>query len=322
MRANYDIIDGRLVPTEDENSKIQVFLDPNETERMYLIGELSLDEHTLASALDPDELSRIEFEPSHVAVIFKQPKHYSTDDNFLFRVASMGLYLFKDRLIAVLHDDVSIFDRGRDMSHIVGGLPELLTRLLARSVAQFLSHIRTISMLVTELEQKLATTMSNEYLLHLFKLNQSMTYYLSAISANGTLIDRLRGYSAKIGFTVEHNELLEDLSVDNSQCYKQAEIYSLILASMMDARASVVNNNLNLLMKRLTILTIIFMPMNVLAGVFGMSEYSEFVKEFLVQENFVLVSQLIAYSLFGIGLVIMGLFTYMLLKWTGLDRTN
>jgi magnesium transporter len=322
VRANYDIIDGRLLPTDNENSKIQVFIDPNETERMYLVGELSLDEHTLASALDPDELSRIEFEPSHVAVIFKQPKHYSTDDNFLFRVSSMGLYLFKDRLIAVLHDDLSMFDRGRDMTNIVGGLPELLTRLLARSVAQFLSHIRTISALVTELEQKLATTMRNEHLLHLFKLNQSMTYYLSAISANGTLIDRLRGYSAKIGFTVEHNELLEDLSVDNTQCYKQAEIYSLILASMMDARASVVNNNLNLQMKRLTILMIIFMPINVLASMGGMSEYGEFVKAFLGQEGFEFATQLIAYSLFGVGLVVMGLLTYLLLQWTGLDRTT
>ena len=319
MRANYDIIEGRLVPTENANSKIQVFVDPDETERMYLIGELSLDEHTLASALDPDELSRIEFEPGHIAVIFKQPKHYSVEDNFLFRVSSMGLYLFKDRLIAVLNDGISIFDRGRDTSNIVGGLPELLTRLLARSVAQFLGHIRTISALVAELEQKLAKTMSNEHLLHLFKLNQSMTYYLSAISANGMLIDRLRGYSAKIGFTVEHNELLEDLSVDNAQCYKQAEIYSLILASMMDARASVVNNNLNMLMKRLTILTIIFMPLNVIASVFGMSEYTEFARGFLKEEGFDIFSQLIAYSLFGIGLIILGFLTYWLLKRLGLD---
>ena len=312
MRANYDIVEGRLVPTEDENSRIQVFIDPDETERMYLIGELSLDEHTLASALDPDELSRIEFEPNHIAVIFKQPKHYSADDNFLFRVSSMGLYLFKDRLIAVLSDDISIFDRGKDTSNIIGGLHELLTRLLARSVSQFLSHIRTISALVTELEQKLAKTMSNEHLLHLFKLNQSMTYYLSAITSNGTLIDRLRGYSAKIGFTAEHNELLEDLSVDNAQCYKQAEIYSVILGGLMDARTGVINNNLNLLMKRLTILTVIFLPLNVIASVFGMSEYTLFADEFNINWK-------ISYPLFGIGLVLIGFLTYWLLRRIGLD---
>jgi len=312
MRANYDIIDGRLVSTDNANSIIQVFIDPNETERMYLIGELDLDEHTLASALDPDELSRVEFEPDHIAVISKRPKHYSTEDDFLFRVSSMGLYLFKDRLIAVLSDDVTIFDRGKDMSHITGGLQELLIRLLARSVSQFLSHIRTISVLVNELEDKLKTTVNNQHLLHMFRLNQSMTYYLSALSANSTLIDRLRSYSAKIGFTPEHNELLEDLSVDNAQCYKQAEIYSVILGGLMDARTGVINNNLNLLIKRLTILTVIFLPLNVIASVFGMSEYTLFADEFNINWK-------ISYPLFGVGLVAIGFMTYWLLKRIGLD---
>jgi len=313
MRANYDIIDGRLVPTDNENSRIQVFIDPSETERLYLIGELDLDEHTLASALDPDELSRVEFEPDHIAVISKRPKHYSAEDNFLFRVSSMGLYLFEDRLIAVLSDDVTIFDRGKDMSHIMGGLRELLIRLLARSVSQFLSHIRTISMLVNELEDKLKATVDNRHLLHMFKLNQSMTYYMSALSTNSALIDRLRGYSAKIGFTAEHNELLEDLSVDNAQCYKQAEIYSVILGGLMDARTGVINNNLNLMMKRLTILTVIFLPLNVVASVFGMSEWT------LIAEEGFHLHWAVSYPLFGVGLVVMSFLTYWLLKWFKLD---
>jgi magnesium transporter len=311
MRTNYDIVNGRLLPTEDANSKIQVFISPNETERMYLVGELNLDEHTLSSALDPDELSRVEFEPTHVAIIFKRPKHYSEDDNFLFRVSSMGLYLFKDRLIAVISDDITIFDRGKDVSNLVGGLPELLIRLIARSILQFSGHTRAIAMIVDELEKKLETTMSNKHLLHLFKLSQSMTYYLSAISSNGVLIDRLRGYSAKIGFTAEHNELLEDLNVDNTQCYKQAEIYSMIMASMMDARASVVNNNLNILMKQLTVLSVVFMPLNVIASMFGMSEYTAFTAPYAPWQ--------VSYALFTAGLVGIGYLTYVLLKRTGLD---
>jgi magnesium transporter len=310
MLYNYDIINGQLQPTDNPNSCIQVFVQPNETERLYLVGELSLDEHTLNSALDPDELSRVEFEPKHVAVIFKRPLHYAASDDFLFRVSSMGLYLFKDRLIAVMSDDLSSFDKGKDVSNIVGGLPELLIRLIARSISQFLGHIRAISMVVDALEKKLETTMSNKHLLHLFKLSQSMTFYLSAISTNGVLIDKLRGYSAKIGFTPEHNEMLEDLNVDNTQCYKQAEIYSVILAGMMDARASVVNNNLNMLMKQLTVLSIVFLPLNVIASIFGMSEYTEFTKP---------IPWPISYSLFALGLVAVGYMTYWLLKRTGLD---
>ncbi len=311
MRRNFDISNGRLIPTDDENSKIQVFVAPTETERLYLVGELNLDEHTLNSALDPDELSRVEFEPSHVAVIFKRPKHYSAEDDFLFTVSSMGLYLFKDRLIAVLNDDITFFDRGKDVSNL-SGLHELMLRLIGRSISQFLGHIRAISMIVDELEKKLETSMSNKHLLHLFKLGQSLTYYLSAISSNGVLIEKLRGYSGKIGFTVENNELLDDLNVDNTQCYKQAEIYATIMASMTDARASVVSNNLNLLMKQLTVLSIVFLPLNVIAGMFGMSEYTEFVKPYIPWWP-------ISYGLFTIGLFVVGYVTYWLLKRTGMD---
>lgn len=310
MLKNYDIIDGRLLSSDDPNSKIFVFVAPNETERLRLINEFHLDEHTLSSALDPDELSRVEFEPDHVAIIFKRPRHYSAEDDFLFRVSSMGLFLFKDRLIAVMNEDQSILDRGKDVSNITGGLHELLIRLITRSVSQFLGHIRAISMIVDELEKKLETSMSNKHLLRLFKLSQSMTYYLSAISSNGVLIDKLRGYSTKIGFTPENNELLEDLNVDNTQCYKQAEIYSIIMANMTDARASVVSNNLNMLMKRLTVLSIVFLPLNVIAGVFGMSEYTTFTQP---------IPWPVSYALFALGLVAIGYLTYWILKRTGLD---
>ncbi len=311
MRKYFDIINGRLTPTEDENAKIQIFVAPSDAERLYLVGELNLDEHTLNSALDPDELSRVEFEPSHVAVIFKRPKHYSAEDDFMFTVSSMGLYLFKDRLIAVLNDDISFFDRGKDVSNL-SGMHELLLRLIGRSISQFLGHIRAISMIVDELEKKLETSMSNKHLLHLFKLGQSMTYYLSAISSNGVLIEKLRGYAAKIGFTTENSELLDDLIVDNTQCYKQAEIYATIMASMTDARASVVSNNLNMLMKQLTVLSIVFLPLNVIAGMFGMSEYTTFVEPYIPWWP-------VSYALFTIGLVIIGYMTFWLLKRTGMD---
>ncbi|MGL4595563.1 MAG: magnesium transporter CorA family protein [Thermoguttaceae bacterium] len=312
MRKNYEIIDERLVPTDNENSNIQVFVAPTETERMYLVGELNLDEHTLSSALDPDELSRVEFEPSHIAIIFKRPRGCCGAGDLLFRVSSIGFYLFKDRLIAVMSDDISIFNSGKDVSHLTGGLQELLIRLMARSITQFLGHIRAISMIVDELEKKIETSMSNQHLIHLFRLGQSMTYYLSAISSNGVLIDKVRMNAAKIGFSTELNESLEDLSVDNSQCYKQAEIYSVIIASMNDARASIVANNLNILMKQLTILSIVFLPLNVIAGVFGMSEYTTFTQDY--------INWPAAYTLFGLGLVVVGYLTYWILKRSGFNE--
>ncbi|MDR3110751.1 MAG: magnesium transporter CorA family protein [Planctomycetaceae bacterium] len=275
MIIKYELYDGKLRSCESGDATVLIYADPSEEERNYLIKELALDEHTLTSALDPDELSRVEFEPEHLAVIYKRPKSYTANDNFLFRVSSTGFYLFKDKVVIVLCGDAPIFDHSKNLSQI-NSLSDLLLKLMQRSIGQFNGHMKAINLIIDELEKKLVASMGNRHLLNLFKLEQSMVYYLSAITTNGSLIERLRTSAGKIGFSTEQVEAIEDLIVDNTQCYKQAEIISTIMAGMMDARASVVNNNLSMLMKHLTILSLVFMPLNLIASVGGMSEYTMF----------------------------------------------
>jgi magnesium transporter len=113
--------------------------------------------------------------------------------------------------------------------------------------------------------------MQNKYLLNLFSLEKSLVYYLNAINSNKTLIERLKLSSAKLGLTTENIEFIDDMIIENSQCYQQAEIYSNILASMMDARVSIVSNNLNWLMKTLTIITIAIMLPTLVVSIFSMN---------------------------------------------------
>ena len=98
--------------------------------------------------------------------------------------------------------------------------------------------------------------MENRYLLNLFTLEKSLVYYLNAINSNGMVIEKIRHNAAKIGFSQESLELLDDIIIENDQCLKQAEIYSNILTGLMDARGSIVSNNLNVLMKTLNIITV------------------------------------------------------------------
>jgi len=113
--------------------------------------------------------------------------------------------------------------------------------------------------------------MQNKYLLNLFSLEKSLVYYLNAINSNAKLIERLKLGAAKIGFTAENLEFIDDLIIENGQCYEQAEIYSNILASMMDARVSIVSNNLNWLMKTLTTITIAIMLPTLVVSIFSMN---------------------------------------------------
>ena len=113
--------------------------------------------------------------------------------------------------------------------------------------------------------------MENRYLLNLFTLEKSVVYYLNAIHSNAVLIEKLKNNAAKIGLGQDQMELLDDILVENNQCYKQAEIYSNIFASLMDARASIVSNNLNVLMKTLTIVTISIMVPTLVVSIFSMN---------------------------------------------------
>lgn len=262
-----------------DNSKLQddggaeplvyVYTAPTEEEKKQLIEQHKIDEHTLNSSLDPDELSRLEFEPEHIAMIFKRPKRYGAQDQFLFRVASTGVFVFKDKLITVSADEAPLFE-GRTFLK-VKSIQDIVLKMINRSILHFLEHLKAINSLAGSIEQLISTSMENKYLLNLFALEKSLVYYLNATNSNGVLIERLKNNAGKIDFTPENIEILDDLAIENNQCREQANIYSQVLASMMDARASIIANNLNIRIKMLTMLTIAIMVPTFVVSYFSMN---------------------------------------------------
>jgi magnesium transporter len=269
MRKHYRVVNRKLVEAQDEPAPITIFTSPDEGEKRYLVDEFKVDEHTFNSALDPDELSRLEFEPEHVAIIFKRPQNYSGAEQFLFRVASAGVFLFKDRLIIVVAEEAPLFD-GAQFARISSSA-DVILKLIARAIIHFREHLRGISMISDELQNEISRSMENKHLLNMFTLQKSLVYYVNSINSNGALLDKLKNNAAKIGLSLEESEFLDDIVIENSQCYKQAEIYSNILASLMDARASIVGNNLNVLMKTLNVITIAIMVPTFVVSAFSMN---------------------------------------------------
>jgi len=269
MVRKYRFEAGAPTRSEDPSSPISLFINPDDDEKRYLIQELKLDEHTLHSALDPDELARLEFEPEHTAIIIKSPMPHSADKPFLFRVASLGLYIFKDKLVIVTADDHFSFEGLK--TRRFPSLHSVALQLLFRSIYGFLEHLKIINMISEELQTKINVSMQNRYLLDLFSLQKSLVYYFNFINSNDLVIHRLRNYVARIGFDENEQEILDDIRIENGQCLKQAEIYSNILAGLMDARASIVGNNLNQLMKTLTIITLGIMVPTFVVSAFSMN---------------------------------------------------
>ena len=269
MLRRYRIVEGKLQENGAEDAPVLVYANPSDEEKKQLIEGFRIDEHTLASALDPDELGRLEFEEDHVAIIFKRPKNYSSADNFLFKVWSYGLFLFPNRLVIVRTEDVQTFD-SRHFTKLKTPL-DVALRVLSRTTTHFVDHIKGINVIAGELEQKISESMENRYLLNMFTLEKSLVYYLYGINANGVVIEKLKMNASKIGFTIENLEFLDDLIIENNQCYRQAEVLSGILSSLMDARASIVSNNLNVLIKTLNIITILIMVPTLVVSVFSMN---------------------------------------------------
>jgi magnesium transporter len=303
MLKRFEIKDGGIHPSLNENGQILVFVCPDKDEISYLTNTFQLDEHTVQSALDPDELSRLEIESNHYALIFKRPRNYSSEEQFLFKVSSIGIFMFKDCMIILISEDVPLFE-GKQ-SFRAQSLQDVLLKIIYSSIAHFIHHLRVINMISDEIEQKVNTSMENKYLIQMFTLEKSLVYYLNAENSNAMVIDKLRIGAQRLGFTPENIELLEDIYIENNQCLKQTEIYSNIISSLTNARASIVSNNLNVSMKNLNALVISIAVPSFFAGVGGMSEFSMMTSA----KNWML-----SYPLFVVGMVVIGVGTFYIIK--------
>jgi magnesium transporter len=272
VQKTYAIENGKITENRNisaEECDVLLFVDPAASEQRYLVDKLNIDEHTLASALDPEELPRLELEPDHTALILNRPRNYSGKDQLVFKVASMGLFLFKDKLVIVIPEDIPLFI-GKRFNSVIS-LHDIFLKIIYNAIAHYLEHLRVINMISEEIEDKMTESVDNKYLLNLFSLEKSLVYYVRAITANGFVFEKLRNFSARIGFDETSREVLDDIIVENTQSQKQADIYSNILAGLMDARASIINNNLNLLMKRLNAITIWIMVPTFIVSAFSMN---------------------------------------------------
>jgi magnesium transporter len=270
MRSYYRVAEdaGTVVRCEPQDAQIIVFNSPTIEDEADLLEFYNIDYHTLHSSLDPDELSRLEFETDHAAIIFKRPKSFSADDNFLLKLTSTGVFVYEDRIVVVMPDDAPLFE-GRAPLRIFS-VQDVILRLLYQSISHFEGHLKAINMLSDSLERRIISSMETRYLLNMFALEKSLVYILNAIHSNAALFDKMKA-SSRLGLDHEQTRILEDIIIENQQCLRRSEIYSEVIAGLMDARASIVSHNLNILIKQFTIWTIAIMLANLVIGMFSMN---------------------------------------------------
>ncbi|MBW5416374.1 magnesium transporter CorA family protein [Pseudomonas sp. MAG002Y] len=269
MITGYQLANGALVPAPTDHAGILLCISPGRDERQILHERCGVDEHALDSALDPDEVSRVEFYPDHLFLIWKRPEHYS---GTAFEVSSFGLQLGQGQLVIISASNSLLTVSGSRQP--LTDLMDVLLEMLFSSVHHYLGHLRVIKMIARELQQKFNHSVSNVHLLQMYNLSESLIYYLNALQGNGAVLARLRRHAIAQGLKAETVSILDELIIENEQCYKQAEIYSTVFSGLMDARGNLANNLMNETLRRLTLINVVFLPLNLIASIGGMSEFS------------------------------------------------
>ena len=310
MISSFQIEDGQLVQCDINRASILVYSRPDNNEKEQLLREFPLDPLDLEAINDPDEIPRIEPIHDGLLIIWNWPDNVRNDDTIQFGVSTIGLLIWGGKAVAILpRDQLPI--GGREFKRMTSN-EDFILRVLLYTVHQFQGHLKDIKMKSMDLESKVIYSMENKYLLQMFALGESLVYYHNAVEANSTILSKLRGACKKLNLNEAHMDFLDDIIIENQQAVKQASIYSTVLSGLMDARGTIVNNNMNVLLKNLTVINIVFLPLTLIASVGGMSEFSMMTQG---------IDWRISYAAFMIAMIVLGLLTWL---WVGkmIDRTQ
>ncbi len=309
MKETFEVREGRLVASDSPAAAVAVYAAPDEAERRELLDTLRIDPHTLESALDPEEVSRVEFSPDHVFVIWKRPNRVSIEERVKFDVSSVGIFLGSDRL-TIVYPQGSVPFPARELGN-VGSPADVMQQFLLFTIRHYLGHLKAVKRLTSHLQGQLEKSMGNVYLLQMFALGESLIYYLDALETNGIVLTRLRTAAGKLGLSEAQVAMLDDIMIEHQQCYKQTQIHSSVLSGLMDARGTIINNNMNTLLKNLTLINVVFLPLNLIASVGGMSEYTMMTAG---------VGWRVAYFALAVGMLALGWVTWILVR--RIDRSR
>jgi magnesium transporter len=262
-----------LAPAEraQKNSWIDV-VDPTPQELELLEKWYRVKPEHLADILDIDEQARVEKEDDYTLLVVRLPVLDARYELPYFTVPC-GILLFTDRIVTICQTNCEALEELR--SGKVKGLDlrnksAFVLHVLGRAAVVFLRFLKDINRRTSAIERDLQRSVKNYELSQLLSSEKSLVFFTTSLKSNEILLEKLQATKA-IRFKEDEAELLEDVITDNKQAIEMANIYQDILAGLMDAFASVISNNLNIQMKRLTIISVMLMLATFVVSAFSMN---------------------------------------------------
>ena len=272
----------RIFKTEDgamhEKEEMQpgcwiALTNPTASEIIDIADTYQIDPDHLRAPLDEEERSRIEVEDEYTLILVDIPSIEERNGKDWFVTIPLAIITTKDVLITVCLEETPVltsFMDGRVRDFHTFMKTRFILQILYKNATQFLQYIRIIDKKSEVIERKLHQSQKNEELIELLELEKSLVYFTTSLRSNEVVLEKLLRIE-KIKKYPEDTDLLEDVIVENKQAIEMANIYSGILSGTMDAFASVISNNLNIVMKFLATVTIVLSIPTMIASFYGMN---------------------------------------------------
>lgn len=246
--------------------------NPTNEEKRFLLDELGVPDAFYNDIEDVDERPRIEYENGWFFILMRMP-YKNTDLKIPYTTVPLGI-IFKDEVFVsisfyrceVIPDFIQFSVRKGIL--IKDHFDQVLRFMLSSSV-WFLKYLKQINNDIKEAEEQLERSIRNEELQDLLRIEKSLVFFTTSLKGNDILLHRIKNLRS---YRDTYNpELLEDVEIELRQAQETTSVYSDILSGMMDAYASVISNNLNIVMKRLTSISIVLMIPTLIASFYGMN---------------------------------------------------
>ena len=270
MISIYKTVEDELISVDKIEDGCWVYVTRPTTEELErLQDETGIDMDDLRAPLDDEERSRVEVEDDYNMILVDIP---SLDEKDRYVTIPLGIYMTKEVIVTLCLEESPVlraFANKRVREFYTFKKTRFVFQILYRNATSYLRYLRIIDRKSDQIEEKLHISQKNSELIELLELEKSLVYFTTSLRSNEVVLEKLLR-TEKIRKYPEDEDLLEDVIVENKQAIEMANIYSNILSGMMDAFASVISNNLNIVMKLLATVTIVLSIPTMIASFFGM----------------------------------------------------
>lgn len=280
MISYYSSQDGQLRLTAEAGADTWIHLTPpfaaEELPRIAERYDLPID--FLTDPLDIDERSRYEREDDARLIVVNTPilSQVETDNDSIYITVPIGIILTPEALITITstpdHPVLQLFIDNKLRHTDPARRSQFVLRIFENTVYRFLTCLKRLNVKRNVIEQELYDSSRNRELQQLLSIEKSLVYFINALNGNELLKMKMK----RADFLgIRHDEdlwdLFEDIIIDNGQALEMANIYINILNGTMDAYGSIISNNLNITIQRLTLITIVLTVPMVVASFYGMN---------------------------------------------------